>query len=153
MSLLSIFKPKPFFSEAETEAITDAIKASEKKTSGEIRVFIESRCKYVEPLDRAVEIFYSLKMDQTAEKNAVLVYLALKDHQLGIFADEGIHQRTGNAFWKQEVATIVSHFSKENFVTGLVTIVNEIGEVLKTEFPYQPGTDKNELPDDIVFGR
>src|SRR5689334_20172692 len=115
MSLFPIFKPKPFFSPSEVQTITEAIKASEKKTSGEIRVFIESRCKYVEPLDRAAEIFYNLKMDQTAERNAVLVYLATKDHQLGIFADEGIHERTGAEFWKTEVAQILSHFRKESF--------------------------------------
>ena len=82
-------------------------------------MFIESRCKFVEPLDRAAEIFYDLKMDKTAQRNAVLVYLAVKDHQLAIFADEGIHMKTGRDFWKKEVQLMLTHFNKHDFAAGI----------------------------------
>ncbi len=152
MSILPLFKRKAFFSPPEVNAITESIRSSEKRTSGEVRVFIESKCKYVESLDRAGEIFYGLKMEQTAERNAVLVYLATVDHQIAIFADEGIHQKTGSEFWKNEVGKMLSHFDSENYSNGLISLITNIGEALSSHFPYQPGTDKNELPDDIVFG-
>ena len=85
MSLFSFFKKPAFFTPQEQEEIVQAIQEAEKRTSGEVRVFIESRCKYVDPLDRAVEIFYGLKMDKTAEKNAVLVYLGCKRSSTGHF--------------------------------------------------------------------
>jgi uncharacterized membrane protein len=153
MSLLSIFKKRAFFSPREQEGMVQAIQEAEKKTSGEVRVFIESRCKYVNPLDRAVEIFYGLKMNQTAERNAVLVYLAVKDHQLAIFADEGIHNKTGKNFWKSEVQLMLQHFNKEDYASGIINVINHIGEALFQHFPYLQGTDKNELPDDIIFGK
>jgi uncharacterized membrane protein len=48
-----------FFSEEEHSKIIAAIKEAEKQTSGEIRLFIEPRCK-VEVLDRAAFIFQQL---------------------------------------------------------------------------------------------
>lgn len=92
-------------------------------------------------------------MDQTVERNAVLVYVAVKDHQLAIFADEGIHKKTGPDFWKTEVQHMLTHFNKADYAAGIVTVVDEIGEALYVNFPYKGDIDKNELPDNIVFGK
>jgi len=81
------------------QQIVAAIGQAERQTSGEIRVFVESRCRFVNPLDRAAEVFTGLKMDQTAQRNAVLVYVALKDRQLALYGDKGIHEKVGDAFW------------------------------------------------------
>jgi uncharacterized membrane protein len=145
-------KPESFFSVEEKKKIVDAIRASEKRTSGEIRVFVESRCSYVEPLDRAVEIFHGLKMDQTEDRNAVLLYVAMKDKQLAVYGDKGIHERLGTEFWQKEVGKMVSHFSSIRYGDGIAGIVTEIGAALHYHFPYEDD-DKNELPDDIVFGK
>ncbi|MEO6000280.1 MAG: TPM domain-containing protein [Chitinophagaceae bacterium] len=153
MSLFSIFKKPAFFNPKEQEGMVQAIQEAERRTSGEIRVFIESKCKYVHPLDRAVEIFYGLKMEKTVEKNAVLVYLATKDHQLAIFADEGIHKKTGKNFWKDQVQLMLGHFNKDDYAAGIIQVINHIGEALHEHFPYKLDTDKNELPDDIIFGK
>jgi len=151
--MFSFQKKKTFLSEQENNAITESIKKAEKRTSGEVRVYIESRCKFVEPLDRAAELFFGLKMDQTRERNAVLVYIAVKDKQLAIFGDQGIHEKTGDAFWKKEVDQMISEFNKQNYAAGIVKVVSEVGEALCTHFPYDNVQDKNELPDDIVFGK
>ena len=153
MSLFPLFKKPAYFTAQQQEKIIEAIQQSEKRTSGEIRVYIESRCKYVEPLDRAVELFYGLKMNETVERNAVLVYIAIKDHQLAIFADEGIHAKTGADFWKREVQLMINQFNKEDYASGLVTVIQEIGDALYEHFPYRGDIDKNELPDNIVFGK
>lgn len=145
-------KPKEFFSPDERKKIVDAIRASEKRTSGEIRVFVESRCSYVEPLDRAVEIFYGLKMEETEDRNAVLLYLAMKDRQLAVYADKGIHEKMGTGFWQTEVNKMISLFNTTQYGDGIAGIVSEIGIALHYHFPYEDD-DKNELPDDIVFGR
>jgi uncharacterized membrane protein len=153
MAIFSFFKQKNFFTPEEEQQITEAIRNAEMRTSGEVRIYIESRCRFVDPLDRAVELFYGLKMDQTKERNAVLVYIAVKDHQLAVFGDQGIHERTGMDFWNREVGLMLTHFNKENYADGLVKVVNEIGEALHHHFPYDKAEDKNELPDTIVFGK
>jgi len=148
-----IGKRKPFFSEEESSLIIEAIRFSEKRTSGEIRVFIESRCRYVDAIDRAVELFFKLEMERTEDRNAVLIYLAMKDHQLAIFGDEHIHKKVGNEYWNTAVRKMISDFDKENFANGIRQCVTDVGEALHFHFPYNNDTDKNELPDDIVFGK
>lgn len=128
-----------------------AIREAESRTSGEIRVYIEHHCRYVDPLDRAMELFFQLKMEQTRERNGVLLYLAMKDRQLAVFGDEGIHQKVGSEFWNQEVAKILSAFREDKKVEGLVDIVRDLGEALVAHFPYHD-QDRNELPDTLIFG-
>lgn len=153
--MFSLFRRKPdsYFSEQKKKLITDAIQKAEQRTSGEIRVYIESRCRFVDPLDRAREVFGSLKMHETAARNGVLVYVAMKDRQLAIYGDVGIHQKVGNAFWNEQLQKILQHFNKDHYAEGIAAIVFEIGEALAQHFPYDAATDKNELPDDIVFGK
>ena len=97
---MSLFKKKEFFSQEENEKIVQSIRDAEKCTSGEVRVFVESKCKFLDPLDRALEIFADLKMENTEDRNAVLVYVALKDRQLAVYADKGIHEKVGDQFWQ-----------------------------------------------------
>ena len=151
--MLSLFRKKEFFSKEESELIVDAIRSAEKQTSGEVRLFVERRCKFVDPLDRAAEIFFALKMEQTEQRNGVLVYVATKDRQLAIFGDKGIHEKVGDRFWQAEVRKMISHFNADNYAQGISKVIADIGEALHSHFPYAGEKDKNELPDDIVFGR
>jgi len=152
---LSIFSFKSssrsLFNPADEERIVVAIRAAEKRTSGEIRVFIESKCRFVDPVDRAAEVFLGLKMEQTEDRNGVLLYVAMKDHQLAVFGDEGIHRIVGSEFWNKEVEKILNEFNAAHYVDGIIEIVKDIGEALVKHFPYEQ-EDKNELPDNIVFG-
>jgi uncharacterized membrane protein len=154
VGIFSLFQKKAdFFSPQENELVVTAIRTAELRTSGEVRVYVESHCRFVDALDRGLEIFQSLKMTETADRNAVLVYVALKDKQLAVFGDEGIHQKVGTQFWNQKVQQMLQHFNKNNYAEGIAEVVKEIGEVLVHHFPYNKDTDKNELPDDIVFGK
>jgi len=150
---IPFLRRKDFFSEGEKQQIVTAIQAAEKQTSGEIRVYVESRCRFVDPLDRAAELFAGLKMEQTTARNGVLLYVALKDRQMALLGDKGIHEKVGSAFWNKEVKLILSHFNKANYADGIAHVVGEIGEALRTYFPYDKDSDTNELPDDIVFGK
>ncbi len=154
MGIFSIFKKrKDFFSAEEKEQLVAAIREAEKQTSGEIRVYVESRNRFVNVLDRAAEVFFKLKMQETDHRNAVLLYIAMDDKQLALFGDEGIHQQVGEAYWQQEVAAMIANFSNNNVCEGIMQCVIHIGQTLKEKFPYEASTDKNELPDDIIFGQ
>ncbi len=144
---------KEFFSKEENEIIVQAIRDAEQQTSGEVRVFIESRCRFIDPLDRAKEIFAKLEMGGTADKNAVLFYVAIKDRQLAIFADSGIYHAVGERYWHDVVDRILSLFNNESYAIGIKECILKIGQALKNHFPYNGETDKNELPDEIIFGK
>ncbi|HYC39273.1 MAG TPA: TPM domain-containing protein [Chitinophagaceae bacterium] len=146
-------KKNRFFRDDELELITKAIRSAEKETSGEVRVFVEARCSWIDAIDRAKELFFSMKMDQTSDRNGTLVYVAMKDHQLAVFGDEGIHAKVGTEYWTQLVREMISCFSRDNYAEGIAGCVLRIGQALKTHFPYQPGSDRNELPDEVAFGK
>jgi uncharacterized membrane protein len=146
-------KKKHFFSDEEAKIIVKAIRHAEQRTSGEIRVFVESRCSWVDALDRAAELFFELKMNKTEQRNAVLIYLATKDHQLAVFGDEGIHEKVGTGYWNERVKEMLDSFDRHDYAKAVAECVIQIGDALHTYFPYTKDTDKNELPDNIVFGR
>lgn len=150
-----LFKKKPvnYFSEEEKQLIVQAIHKAETQTSGEVRIYVENHCRFVDPVMRAKEIFLSLKMTETAARNAVLVYVAMKDRQLAVYGDEGIHTKVGDAFWNAEVQKMLQHFNNKSYAQGIAQIISEVGEALVTHFPYDGASDKNELPDEIVFGK
>ena len=153
MSLFSYFFPsKPFLTDAEQQQVMEAISAAEKKTSGEIRVYMESRCSYLDPVNRARELFYQLNMQETVQGNGVLLYLAIKDHQLAIYGGQGIHEKVGTEFWNKEVWQILSEFKAHHYADGIAHAVADIGSALQTHFPFD-NQDKNELPDNIIFGK
>lgn len=152
-SLFNRKKPIRFFTAEQQERIVSAIQSAEKNTSGEIRVFIENKCRFVDPIDRAYEVFGGLQMEKTQLRNAILVYIAVEHKQLAIFGDEGIHQQLGQDFWNEEVGSLLTSFNKEDYTQGLVSIVHDLGNALSEKFPYDAQTDKNQLPDDLVFGK
>jgi len=150
--MFSIFKKKRFLSDVENKRIVEALKSTETFTSGEIRIFIESRNPLVSTMERAMSVFFELQMEKTQQRNAVLLYIAVKDKEVALFGDEGIHQQVGNEFWNQQVKQMISLFKENSLADGIVKCLNEVGQVLVEKFPYQEGLDKNELPDEIVFG-
>jgi uncharacterized membrane protein len=146
-------KPKEFFTEEEKQQLVAAIQQAEQRTSGEVRVFVESRCRFMNAGDRAKEIFYKMEMYRTELRNATLVYVAVKDRQAAVYGDEGIHQKVGIEYWKKVVANMLQLFRNERLADGICQGITELGEALHTHFPFNPDTDKNELPDEIIFGR
>jgi len=57
--MFGLFQKKAveYFSDQEKEAIVEAIRKAEQRTSGEIRIYIESKCSMVNPVHRAKELF------------------------------------------------------------------------------------------------
>jgi uncharacterized membrane protein len=147
-----IFRRKTFLTQAENQRVLEAIQSMECKTSGELRVYIESKNYLVNPLERAAEIFHHLGMFKTRERNGVLIYVAVKHREAAILGDEGIHKAVGSAFWNKEISKMMEHFKNNALCEGLIQCINDVGEVLCNQFPYDLQLDQNELSDEIVFG-
>jgi uncharacterized membrane protein len=135
----------------DQKKITAAIKHAEKHTSGEIRLFIEDVCKD-NVLDRAAFIFNELGMQKTKERNGVLIYLAMESRHFAIIGDSGINSKVKKDFWHDIKLEMQNHFTAGDFLTGLLNGVEMTGKALKEYFPYER-SDKNELPDERVFGK
>lgn len=143
-------KVTDFLNKEEEQAVIKAIVAAENETSGEIRVHIEkttSKAAY----DRALEVFVSLKMDQTALKNGVLIYIATADKTFAICGDKGINDVVADNFWNSTKEIMAAEFLNGNFKQGLISGILKTGEQLKKYFPNQEG-DVNELSNEISIG-
>lgn len=139
--------------DADKKQLVEAIQLAEHSTSGEIRVYVESKLGKLDPLERAQAIFIKHKMYETKERNAVLVYVAVNDRKLAIYADQAIHNKMGTPFWDKQVQLMVQHFKSFNYVSGIKTVIGEIGQALSSHFPYDRLYDTNELSDEIMIGK
>lgn len=139
------------FTDEEKKALVEAIGSAEAMTSGEIRVHVEAKCNTDNPLDRAVEVFYKLKMNETAQQNGVLIYIAYDDHKFAIIGDKGINAVVPGTFWDGVKEVMAGHFKEGEFFQGVVFAVKETGFHLKQYFPLRDN-DKNELTNEISEG-
>lgn len=140
-------KVEDFLTKKEEQEIVEAIRLAEKNTSGELRVHIEKKTS-IDAFDRAMEVFHELKMDETKERNGVLIYLAVKDKTFVIYGDQGINDKVDDTFWDATRDVMVSHFKNGDFKQGLIDGINKAGEELKKYFPYNDD-DTDELSNEI----
>src|SRR5690606_41249448 len=97
---------------------------------------------------------FKLKMVETAYRVVVWVYVGINDRRMALFGDEGIFKKTDiDRYWMNEVTLMRTHFQNGQIAEGIAAAIKDIGIALHQHFPYDQDTDRNELPDDIVFGR
>lgn len=142
------------FTEDDLAAIADRVAAVEARTSAELRVHLERRVpralfgRRPDPLDRAREVFARLGMQRTRDRNGVLIYLALDDHSLAIFGDEGVHARVGDTYWARIRDLLVERLRAGAPRDAMTTAIDEVGRVLAEHFPRRPD-DLDELSDQV----
>jgi uncharacterized membrane protein len=141
-------KPKAFLSQLDEANLVAAIAEAERKTSGEIRVFLSHR-KPEDAVAAAQRAFDQLGMARTRERNGVLIFVAPRVRKFAVIGDAGVHQHCGPEFWTALAAEMSGHFRKAEFTIGIAHGIRKAGELLARHFPRQPD-DVNELPDDLA---
>ncbi len=153
-------KVEAFLSKEEETEVVEAIRLAEKNTSGEIRVHIEkgpslegelAKQNSIAPIERAVVVFNELKMDNTKDRNGVIIYVAVKSKQFAIYGDKGINEKVADDFWNCTKDIMLEHFKNGNNKQALVDGIHNAGEQLKKHFPYH-SEDADELTNEISKG-
>lgn len=139
------------FSSEEILKIEQEISLAEEKTSGEIRVFIDEKCR-IDVLDRAAYIFKQLEMDKTQERNGVLIYLASRDRKFAIIGDKGINEKVPENFWNAIRDTMQQLLKNKNYFEAVRNAIEQSGTELAKFFPRKED-DQNELSNEILFGK
>lgn len=139
---------KKIFDKNAKQRVVEAIRKAEARTSGQIKVYVEDRCKGP-AFDRAKALFGELELDKTERQNGALIYLALKDHKFAILGDKGIHEQEPPGFWDETRDEMRDFFKRGAFLEGVERGVQKVGDELAAFFPYESGQD-NELPDEII---
>jgi uncharacterized membrane protein len=135
------------------------VAASERRHSGEIRIYVESSLptgyllRGATPRERAVAMFGELRVWDTEHNNGVLIYLLLAERAIEIVADRGLRSRTTTDEWHSLIAHMSAAFRGGRFEDGLTQALEEVSALLVTHFPLAAGEDnRNELPDRPVLG-
>ncbi len=152
--MFSFFKKKPIIHKEAQAKVVACIAEAESKTSGEIRVYMEHKCAPGDPMARAKEVFTQLEMFKTEARNAVIIYIATTDKKFALFGDQAIYEKAGGPkFWEAAAQQLTGHLKKNELAEGLCNCILKLGKALEEQFPADPSKKKNELPDDIVFGK
>ncbi len=144
-------RTKEFLSKVEHDRIVHAIREAESKTSGEIRVYVQRGKLNADPLIVAQKKFQRLKMHKTQQRNAVLIFVAPREHKFAVVGDKAIHEKCGDEFWQRIAEGMRVHFQNEKFSHALVEAIQEISKLLAEHFPKTLGNG-NELSDDVIEG-
>ncbi|MCX6255625.1 MAG: TPM domain-containing protein [Bacteroidia bacterium] len=144
-------KASSFFTTEQQDHILASVRESEKETSGEIRIHIETSFTG-DVLDRAAWVFKKLGMHKTAERNGVLFYLAVSNKKFAIIGDTGINTKVPAGFWDEIKEMLQKDFRESKFTEGLAEGILMAGIQLKTHFPHKKD-DVNELSDEISFNK
>ena len=142
-------RARDFLTRKQQYALVQAIRLAEKQTSGEIRIHIERKGPE-DPKEGALRTFHKLGMERTAQRNAVLFYVACEDRRFAVIGDKGIDSVVPAGFWKDICAIIADHFARGEYAEGLMAGVEKVSLKLQKWFPWR-SDDINELPDDISF--
>jgi uncharacterized membrane protein len=141
-------RTQEFFKQLDHDRIVNAIRDAEKRTSGEIRVFISHK-KVEDPMTAAEARFNQLGMEKTHLRNGVLIFVAPRSQAYAIIGDQGVHQKCGDGFWREVGQLIKEEFSNRKFTNGIVVAIERAGNLLSEHFP-RKADDSNELPDSIA---
>lgn len=140
-----------WLSPEELKRVHGAVREAERRTSGEVRVHLDVAIMD-DVLDHAAFVFHELGMDNTKDRNGVLLYVCVPGRRVAVIGDEGIHAKLGDAYWHDVLEVVLGHFRADRFCEGLCAGVQLLGEKLSEHFPYERG-DVNELDDQVSFGK
>ncbi|MBC7692176.1 MAG: TPM domain-containing protein [Methylotenera sp.] len=115
--------------------IVKALTIAERKTSGEIRVHLSRRLIEKDPLGRGLALFDEYKMTQTANRNAVLIYVNLRCQRFAIIADEGIHRAVGQMYWEELAVNLKEDLLSTYFENAISLTIFTLGVTLQKYFP------------------
>jgi uncharacterized membrane protein len=146
---------KRYFSEDEMIVIQNALDEVERNTSGEIILSIRSKKKLLEKLysnhELAYKDFDTLGVANTKERTGVLIFIVFEERYYDIIADEGIYKKIPDEVWDALEEKLKSEFRNKNYAAGILSLINEIGEILKNEFPTRAGAaGDDEIEREIV---
>jgi uncharacterized membrane protein len=114
--------------------VVAAIRDTEKKTSGEIRVLVSP--KHIEdPVTEAQKEFLHLGMDKSPHRNGVLIFVAPRAHKFAVIGDKAVHEKCGDEFWQKLAEAMTAYFRKSEFTEGIIHGVKKAGELLAEHFP------------------
>ena len=140
---------KPMAHDIDLDAVEQAIRAAEQRTSGEIRVAIARSWFWGDARASAERAFRRMGVSATRARNGVLIFVAPRRRKVAVIGDVGIHAKVAPDFWAAVVERMTADFRRGDRTAGLVAAVELLGNALATAFPIGTG-DVNEMTDSVT---
>jgi uncharacterized membrane protein len=148
--LLPQWLVKRDFPAATLAAIEQAVAASERQHSGELRFVVEGGLPWNElwqgysPHQRAIELFSQLQVWDTENNSGILIYVQWVDHAVEILADRGIAARVPQAEWDAICREMEAAFKRGDYRSGALAAIDRVSHLLQLHFP-AAADNRNEL--------
>lgn len=136
-----------FLTVSEEQEIVAHIARAEASTTGEIHVHIhEGRSKSEDVLHAAMNAFHKLELHKSKDRNAVLIYIDVKQRRASILGDKGIHAIIGDQGWNQVIRDLMQSFKNDDRLNGIKAAIDTVSSCLQKQFPLKRGEEhKNQL--------
>jgi len=118
----------------ERSAIAGALAEAEEGTSGRIGVRVVPD-RDVDAFERAKREFTRVGLHRHPHANAALILVAPQARRFAIIGDRALHERVGDAFWRDIVAESNPYFARGALRDGIIYAIGRLGEVLRAHFP------------------
>ena len=118
--------------------IRDAIRVAEEGTSGRIGVHV-TRDRVADALEHARESFARARLHEQPDRNGVLFVVAPKSRTFAVYGGAALHERVGDAFWRQLVDEMSPYFADGRPTEGLESGIGRVGDALRVHFPTSLG--------------
>lgn len=142
-----------YLSDSDLISIEKKISEIEEETSGEIKLCIKvTRGIYeddLSPREIAIHEFQKLGMHNTKDRTGILIFILFDERKFEVIADEGIYNIIPDEEWDIVKNMIVKNFQEQNYLNGILEVIDEMGSILIKEFP---GGDENpnELSNEVI---
>ncbi|AWI82121.1 hypothetical protein CEW87_17925 [Parazoarcus communis] len=134
---------------AALDRLDARIHDSELKHTGEICLCVEAslprallwrHIRRREPIaalvrERAIDLFSTMRVWDTADNNGVLIYVQLAEHRIEIVADRGIADQLGPEQLDAELSQVRSSFANGDYEAGLGVAIDAVDAALSARFP------------------
>lgn len=111
--------------------------------------FIPRHVKHAHASRLAQAQFYARGVQLTPHHSGVLFFVSLAERYVEIVADQGIHEKLGEAHWRDIIDKFVAQVGRGKVVDGFVDAIGACGAAMAEHYPPDP-TDTNPLSDGLI---
>ena len=122
------------FTKTDHDRITTTLHEMQAITSAPIHIHFCHHCSK-SVMRSAIKFFKHSGLNRTAERNAVLIFIARASERFAILGDAGTHTKLPESFWDDCQEQLTEKFKQALFVEGIEESIKKIAHALSEYFP------------------
>jgi len=100
---------------------------------------------------KAVEVFVNEEVFNTKDRTGILIFISEFEQNVKVIADTGINKKVEQEQWNKIVETIINGIKNKKITDGIVSAIEQCGELLVENDFIITKNDTNELSDKIII--